>query len=456
MKVGESISKISGTGAFGTNAKVASIVNITQFTTDVNHATSGSISFTDPAPHDSYYDSYDIPLRSVIIYGQKNSTYEPVISPFIIPTGTVPGQSFEYDPYKDGPYLRIHLTAYNDSSNNESSNFVEKYYLVQPNTKNYINIPSVVPVNNVRPKLHVNDPYVQEGTINLFPGFWDASTVDHQPENTSTDGKTQYDYTWYIYNGTEWEVLEDWTNSPFLEYSTEERTDFKCSVIATNQAGSSEEIFSPPCSVAVNYPLTQLEKVTNLQAYIGYDDKVVVTWTDAIYPAEKFIVYYTNHEEGNVPITTINSGVQKVILDSTYSNTSIFVESADIYLNSTNRARTETIRPAAKNMKIDGLGITYSSGTLSLNWIDTPDALSYIIKIYKTPTIRQFETGNLSNLQSYTSAISSYSFTPSTYGYTDSDTISISITPAFANNQFGNTLTIQYNLSLSSRDVGGR
>ena len=67
-----------------------------------------------------------------------------------------------------------------------------------------------------------------------------------------------------------------------------------------------------------------------------------------------------------------------------------------------------------------------------------------------------YTSGNLSNLQSYTSAISSYSFTPSTYGYTDSDTISISITPAFANNQFGNTLTVQYNLSLSSRDVGGR
>jgi len=387
---------------------------------------------------------------------KKNSTYQPVISPFIIPTGTVPGQSFEYDPYKDGPYLRIQLTAYNDSSNNESDSYVEKYYLVQPNTKNYINIPSVTPINNVLPKLHPNDPYVGAGRINLFPGFWDASTVDRQPENTSTDGKTQYTYTWYEYIDNVWTVQEQWNNSPYLDYSVNTRTDFKCSVIATNEAGSSEEIFSDVCSVAVNYPLTQLEKVTNLQAYIGYDDKVVVTWTDAIYPAEKFIVYYTNHEEGNVPITTISSGVQRAILDSTYSNTSIFVESADIYLNATNRARTNTVRPTAKNMNIDGLGITYSSGTLSLNWIDTPDASSYIIKIYKTPTIRQFETGNLPNLQSYTSAISSYSFTPSTYGYTDSDTISISITPAFANNQFGNTLTVQYNLSLSSRDVGGR
>lgn len=457
MKVGESISKISGTGAFGTNAKVASIVNITQFTTDVSHATSGSILFTDPAPHDSYYDAYDIPLRSVIIYGQKNSTYEPVISPFIIPTGTVPGQSFEYDPYKDGPYLRIQLTAYNDSSNNESSNFVEKYYLVQPNTKNYINIPSVVPVNNVRPKLHPNDPFVQEGVLNLFPGRWDASTVDRQPENLSTDGKTQYEYTWYIYNGATWEVLEDWTNETSLEYSVEEKTDYKCSVIATNEAGSSEEIFSDVCSVAVNYPLTQLEKVTNLQAYVGYDDKVVVTWTDAAYPAEKFIVYYKNNEDfGYIPITTIASGVQRAILDSTYSNKLIFVESADIYLNATNRAKTDAIVPTAKNMNIDGLGLTYSGGTLSLDWENTPDALSYIIKIYKTPTVRQFETGNIPTAKSNISLTSSYSFTPSTYGYTDSDILSISITPAFANNQFGNTLTVEYDLSWNFRDVGGR
>ena len=210
-------------------------------------------------------------------------------------------------------------------------------------------------------------------------------------------------------------------------------------------------------SVAVNYPLTQLEKVTNLQAYVGYDDKVVVTWTDAAYPAEKFIVYYKNNEDfGYVPITTIASGVQRAILDSTYSNKLIFVESADIYLNATNRAKTDAIIPTAKNMNIDGLGLTYSGGTLSLDWENTPDALSYIIKIYKTPTIRQFETGNIPTAKSNTSLTSSYSFTPSTYGYTNSDILSISITPAFANNQFGNTLTVEYDLSWNFRDVGGR
>lgn len=45
LAVGDPISKISGAGAFGTGAKVASIVDSDTFTTTVAHATSGSVTF---------------------------------------------------------------------------------------------------------------------------------------------------------------------------------------------------------------------------------------------------------------------------------------------------------------------------------------------------------------------------------------------------------------------------
>jgi len=42
---GQTLTKVSGTGVFGTNAKVLAVLSLTQFTTDVNHVTTGAIVF---------------------------------------------------------------------------------------------------------------------------------------------------------------------------------------------------------------------------------------------------------------------------------------------------------------------------------------------------------------------------------------------------------------------------
>ena len=57
LQVGQRLSKISGVGAFGTNAKVQSITNETTFRTDVNHTTTGAIKFVGKSPTTNYWIS---------------------------------------------------------------------------------------------------------------------------------------------------------------------------------------------------------------------------------------------------------------------------------------------------------------------------------------------------------------------------------------------------------------
>jgi hypothetical protein len=55
LQVGQRLSKISGVGAFGINAKVASITNATAFTTTVNHSSNGAIKFVGKSATTNYW-----------------------------------------------------------------------------------------------------------------------------------------------------------------------------------------------------------------------------------------------------------------------------------------------------------------------------------------------------------------------------------------------------------------
>jgi hypothetical protein len=57
LQIGQRLSKISGVGNFGVNARVASITNATTFRTDVNHLTSGAIKFVGKSPTTNYWIS---------------------------------------------------------------------------------------------------------------------------------------------------------------------------------------------------------------------------------------------------------------------------------------------------------------------------------------------------------------------------------------------------------------
>lgn len=57
LQIGQRLSKISGAGNFGFNAKVAGIANATTFTTNVNHLTAGAIKFVGKSPTTNYWIS---------------------------------------------------------------------------------------------------------------------------------------------------------------------------------------------------------------------------------------------------------------------------------------------------------------------------------------------------------------------------------------------------------------
>ena len=448
MIVGQTLVKTSGAGAFGVSAKVLSIQSATSFTASVNHATSGAISFNDPCVTIDTSKDFTVLNHPRGTVGTK-TTYVGNTT-FSVPTGKSPYSGFDYDPYKDGDRIKISISSFNSSSNIIGSASTYYYYTVQPGI---VSTAALTPICSNLPRTATNDISANEGAVTLSVGTW-----------SNVDSQTIYTYQWQFNDGSGWQnFTTDSTSYQYYYTGIADRTEIRCQVTASNGEGtltpSSTTVNSTVVVILPIDPTAILEVVKLPQAYVRYDGKVVVSWTDAPYPAAFFKVEVFGKEGESwerVIESTVASGVQNAIIDVSSFSSARFVNitTLDENKNLTNQVTCKQFTITPMENSIHGFDYISHSGNMDITWARL-DAADYYIVSTTTYNVSANAREDRVSLSPTTKTVkvpqSEFgSISTTLTGYSASPSITVSITPVFPNNIMGTVKTFDVTVTSSA------
>lgn len=441
MKIGETIVQSGGSGNLGTGRKVSSIVDVKTVITSPAPAGSGSVIIDDPI------GTLQENIFTVLNY--PKTSYINANSPFNIPKGkSLNGNN--YDAYQDGDRIKITIQSYNSASQTFGTISDPYYYIVQPGTPSAV---SYTPLNVVAPRIQYNaNDYT--GELTITSGRWE--NVDVQPDEDVTAGQTRYFYQWQQYDGTgditqdsSWYDLGDQigeVSSSDLIFQYEnltQETAYRFLVTAINGYGTGSPLSSDTIKSSVAWihgtPPLILNAPTNVQAFIRYDGKIVVSWTDAVgNPVTYYKVTLISPKDDVRYEVEINSGVGQAIIDPTNGVSRVQVTSLDSKRNTSNQVSSNSVSVIPINQTIDNF---IASGNLNLSWNAVQYATSYVIKI-STNISQTYGIGGwiMSTDKTYTNTISSMTIS----GYPNNTSLLISIYAIFPGGVTGPVFSSTY------------
>ena len=192
----------------------------------------------------------------------------------------------------------------------------------------------------------------------------------------------------------------------------------------------------------MTYSNPNVPSVTSASAYIGWDDALVIHWTDASYGGAKYEVktYYTLNSGDSLgrallsQTTLVNEGDQGLIIDASSISNGVFkyVEITTVF--GSNRSQTVTISAIGpKKTSINNFKALEGGGNLLLTWDAVVGATKYVIRLSKSPDFNPSD--------SYYTVTTNEKVIGS---YPQSQLICLSIYAVFSNNKTGPTLNTTY------------
>ena len=331
--------------------------------------------------------------------------------------------------------VRIVVSSYNNSSTGARGTDTVLFYNILPNDKDAL--ASQAPSNSFRPELSEQRDYdsgnTNTGVVICNKGDWNY-----------IDKNTTFTYEWKkLINGNWTTVTSQGQPNTYLFTNIDSSFIVKCIVTATNSIDSTSiETYQYEVVPRVTYSNPNVPSVTSASAYIGWDDALVVHWTDASYGGAKYEVktYFTLNSGDSLgrellsQTTLVNEGDQGLIIDASSISNGVFkyVEITTVF--GSNRSQTVTISAIGpKKTSINNFKALEGGGNLLLTWDAVVGATKYVIRLSKSPDFNPSD--------SYYTVTTNEKVIGS---YPQSQLICLSIYAVFSNNKTGPTLNTTY------------
>ena len=331
--------------------------------------------------------------------------------------------------------VRIVVSSYNNSSTGARGTDTVLFYNILPNDKDAL--ASQAPSNSFRPELSEQRDYdsgnTNTGVVICNKGDWNY-----------IDKNTTFTYEWKkLINGNWTTVTSQGQPNTYLFTNIDSSFIVKCIVTATNSIDSTSiETYQYEVVPRVTYSNPNVPSVTSASAYIGWDDALVIHWTDASYGGAKYEVktYYTLNSGDSLgrallsQTTLVNEGDQGLIIDASSISNGVFkyVEITTVF--GSNRSQTVTISAIGpKKTSINNFKALEGGGNLLLTWDAVVGATKYVIRLSKSPDFNPSD--------SYYTVTTNEKVIGS---YPQSQLICLSIYAVFSNNKTGPTLNTTY------------